>query len=105
MHKLVKHSMLVLLAVMLICASLAPPASAQVEVEKRPPGGAAMAYDLVLLRPLGLVATVGGTAVFVVSLPFSLLGGNVGQASKALVADPLTFTFVRPIGFIPFSYK
>jgi len=39
-----------------------------------------------------------GCAVFIVSLPFSLLGGNTKQASQKLVKDPASFTFVRPLG-------
>lgn len=59
---------------------------------------AAMAMDLVLARPGGLVATVAGTAIFVVSLPFSALGGNTGEAFDSLVATPATYTFRRPLG-------
>jgi len=31
-------------------------------------------------------------------LPFSLLGGNVVEAGKALVVEPVKFTFFRPLG-------
>jgi len=44
--------------------------------------GAFMTADLNLVRPLGIVATVMGCAVFVVSFPFSVIGGNTKQASK-----------------------
>jgi len=47
---------------------------------------------------LGIVATVFGCAVFVVSLPFSALGGNTKQAVQKLVKEPAAFTFVRPLG-------
>ena len=43
------------------------------------PSAFAMTGDLVVARPLGLAMTAIGTAVFVVSLPFSALGGNVGD--------------------------
>ena len=52
----------------------------------------------VVVRPLGLAATVIGGAVFIVTSPFSLLGGNVKPAFDYLVADPFTFTFNRPLG-------
>ena len=103
MHKLVKHSMVVLVAAALLSAGLAAPAYAQVQVEKRPPGAGAMTYDLVLLRPMGIIATAAGAAIFVVSLPFSALGRNVGRAGKKLVVDPFVFTFSRPLGVIQFS--
>jgi hypothetical protein len=57
-----------------------------------------MMFDLVLLRPLGLAATVVGTAFFVVSLPFSILGGNTGEAAKKLMVEPAKYTFTRPLG-------
>jgi ABC-type molybdate transport system permease subunit len=52
----------------------------------------------VVVRPLGLAATVIGGAVFIVTSPFSLLGGNVEPAFNYLVADPFKFTFNRPLG-------
>jgi hypothetical protein len=58
----------------------------------------AMAIDAVAVRPLGLIATALGTGIFLVSLPFSTLGGNVDQAAKSLVVAPARFTFVRPLG-------
>ena len=58
----------------------------------------AMMFDLVLLRPLGLAGFVAGTAVFIVSLPFSLLGGNTGEAAQKLVVAPAKYTFTRPLG-------
>lgn len=57
-----------------------------------------MTIDLIAVRPLGLVAMLGGTLVFVVSLPFSALGGNTDEAWNTLVADPAEYTFQRPLG-------
>lgn len=57
-----------------------------------------MIADALLVRPLGLVATVAGGVVFVVSLPFSLLGKNSGEAFDRLLVDPAAFTFTRPLG-------
>lgn len=54
--------------------------------------------DFILCRPLGMAATIIGTSLFVVSLPLSLLGKNVGQTAKILVVDPAKFTFSRPLG-------
>lgn len=58
----------------------------------------AMIADLVFLRPAGLLAMIGGSIAFVLSLPFSALGGNVGEAAEKLVVDPAMFTFARPLG-------
>ena len=58
----------------------------------------AKAADLIFARPLGLVALVLGSAIFIVSLPFSALGGNAKEASQKLVVDPAKFTFKRALG-------
>jgi len=57
-----------------------------------------MTGDVLLVRPLTLVATVIGAGLFVVSLPFSALGGNVGEAGNTLVATPFKATFMRCLG-------
>lgn len=54
--------------------------------------------DAIVARPLGLVATVLGSALFVVSLPFSAIGGNVGEAADLLVVGPAKETFARCLG-------
>ena len=58
----------------------------------------AMVADAIIARPIGLVTTILGSAVYVVSLPFSLLGGNEKQAREKLVKEPKDFTFRRPLG-------
>jgi hypothetical protein len=57
-----------------------------------------MAGDALVVRPLGICATVIGGAIFVISLPFSALGGNTKPAYDYLLADPFKFTFSRPLG-------
>ncbi len=57
-----------------------------------------MLVDVFLLRPLGLAATVLGTATFIVTLPFSLPTRSADDAAKVLVVKPATYTFARPLG-------
>ncbi|MCC4115485.1 hypothetical protein LLG90_09000 [Aromatoleum toluclasticum] len=57
-----------------------------------------MTADLLLVRPLGLVGTVIGAAVFVVALPFTLPTGSAGDAAHELVGKPFEYTFNRPLG-------
>lgn len=54
--------------------------------------------DALVLRPLGLVATGVGAGVFILTLPFTLPSGSVGDAACSLVADPFAYTFTRPLG-------
>ena len=57
-----------------------------------------MVVDVVVARPLGVLLTTAGAAAFVVSLPFSALGGNVSEAADVLVVKPGKETFVRCLG-------
>lgn len=65
----------------------------------------AMAGDILFVRPIGIVGTAVGTALFIVSVPFSAAGGNTKQAFKKMVAEPAKFTFKRPIGVFPTKYQ
>ena len=55
------------------------------------------AVDLIVARPLGIVAGIVGSTIFVVSLPFTLPSGNVGNAADMLVVQPFQFSFTRKI--------
>lgn len=56
--------------------------------------------DMLVLRPVMMVSTVAGAAAFIVSLPFSALGGNVSDSAQTLVMEPIQYTFYRPLGDI-----
>lgn len=62
------------------------------------PSALAMTGDALLVRPALLATTILGTAVYIVSLPFSLLGGNAEEAGETLVVGPARATFVRCLG-------
>jgi hypothetical protein len=65
---------------------------------RREPTGGEMVLDALVARPLGLVGTVVGAAVWVVSLPFTLPSRSTERAAKQMVAKPAEFTFKRPLG-------
>ena len=98
MHKIVKQSMVFLLIAALVLVPMGTSALAREESLGEKNTAGAMSADLVIVRPLGIVATVLGCAVFIVSFPFSALGGNTKEASQKLVKDPAQFTFKRPLG-------
>jgi len=60
--------------------------------------GSDMVVDLIVTRPIGLAATVVGSAVFVIALPFTLPSGSVGESACALIERPAAYTFMRPLG-------
>ncbi len=78
-------------------------AGSSVVVEK--PTAMAMAGDAVIARPFLLAITVIGSGLFVATLPFSLLGGNVGEAANVLILAPAESTFVRCLGCKNPGYK
>ena len=57
-----------------------------------------MTADIVAARPVGLASTILGTATFIVSSPFSALGGNFEHSFTELVKRPFLYTFKRPLG-------
>ncbi len=66
--------------------------------QEEKPGYLAMMGDLIIARPMLLAVTAVGAAAFVVSLPFSAAGGNIGEAGRELVVRPGAETFVRCLG-------
>ncbi|MGH8728248.1 MAG: hypothetical protein ACREV9_08840 [Burkholderiales bacterium] len=79
----------------------APQAGQDPYEPEAPPSGSSMLVDIVIARPLGLLATVVGAAAWVVSLPFSLPSGSADEAAEALIKEPAAYTFKRPLGEIP----
>jgi hypothetical protein len=57
-----------------------------------------MVVDVVVVRPLGLVATVVGTVLTVVALPFTIPSGSVEASAQHLIVRPAEYTFTRPLG-------
>lgn len=96
MFQFKKVMMAISLALLLVTA-VQPPAMAN---ERGTESGddVAIIFDLVVLRPVGLVTTVAGTIIFVGSLPISLPTLSVGKAFRALVVNPAHYTFVRTLG-------
>ena len=68
------------------------------DLEGKPSAGA-MAFDLLIVRPVGLVATVLGAGLFVLQLPLSMIQGvPPSEPAEKLVVEPAEFTFKRPLG-------
>lgn len=93
-----------LLIIALVTGLLASPVSAadnKGESQRSySPTATDMIVDGLVIRPLSLAATIVGSGLFVVTLPFSAIGGNVDEAGQALVADPAHATFGNCLGCI-----
>jgi hypothetical protein len=51
--------------------------------------------DLIIARPIGVAAGIGGAAVFVVTLPFTIPSGGVNDAANMFIVQPFKFSFKR----------
>lgn len=71
-------------------AAFTQPASAAIEIDENDfgPSYDTMVVDTVVGKPLQLVTAIAGTAAYIVSLPFSLVGGNADQAQQKLFVEP-----------------
>jgi hypothetical protein len=85
------------MGLILSCLILPQSLWAQTAVDEDP-NAFAMAGDLLVARPVGLVMTAGGAAVWLVSLPFTLLSGHAGEAAEKLIVGPGEATFMRCLG-------
>jgi hypothetical protein len=54
--------------------------------------------DVAIVRPGCFLATVGGSVIFVVGLPFAALSKSVKKTADTLVVKPAKATFTRPLG-------
>jgi hypothetical protein len=77
---------------------VAGPVAAQDRLGWDKPSYGEMAADGFVVRPISFVSTVLGTGAWIVTLPFSALGGNAGEAAQELIVRPARFTFTRPLG-------
>ncbi len=57
-----------------------------------------VALDLIVARPIGLGMAVVGSVFFVLTLPFSFVGGNMGEAADILVLGPYKEALWRCLG-------
>lgn len=102
-NRINKFLLVISTALVLSLPQLAVALDDAVVVEK--PSALAMTGDLVLVRPAMFVVTVLGSAVYLVSLPFALMGGNSAEAGQTLVLKPAETTFIRCLGCKHPGYK
>ena len=98
MKRLRQKTLAYILALPLVYGTASLPQSAWAGGGEREPEAAEMILDGLVVRPLSLVATVVGAVAFVITVPFSALGGNVDEAAEMLVFRPSAYTFSRCLG-------
>lgn len=105
-----RNPLLGVAAAAVLAAGMALPVAASADaiheqiMDESRPGEVAMITDVLLARPAYLAGSVFGGIIFVISAPFSLAGGNVGQAWDSLVMTPVSNAFLRCLGCTPVQY-
>lgn len=89
-QRTVKQKAITIAASLSLMAATMQPALAAIEIDETDfgPSYETMVVDTVVGKPLQLVSAVAGTAAYLVSLPFSLIGGNADQAQQKLFVEP-----------------
>lgn len=88
-QRTVKQKAITIAASLSLMAATMQPALAAIEIDETDfgPSYETMVVDTVVGKPLQLVSAVAGTAAYLVSLPFSLIGGNADQAQQKLLLN------------------
>jgi len=98
-------NMKVLRALAMVAALLICQPALSYEANAHGPSGIDMAADLLIGRPVLLATTLVGSAIWLVALPFSALGGNIVASAETLVLEPAKATFVRCLGCSANTYQ
>jgi hypothetical protein len=93
MVEAMKTKLVTLVCVLVLMAGSASPCLATGET-----GSMEAIADVLIVRPGCFVATVLGSALFVVALPVAAISRSIPHTAKVLVVNPAKATFSRPVG-------
>lgn len=96
--EILRRGLVTTAAVTLLSAQVAQAQQAQSRNDASEPGTGEIMADVLIARPIGAAMTAIGAAAFIVTLPFSVAGGDVAEAGEKLVVGPGKETFVRCLG-------
>jgi len=71
---------------------------AQDQSEQDEPSAEAMAFDMLIVRPLGCLSLGLGAILNLIAIPFSGTREKQKEVQKKLVNEPADFVFNRPVG-------
>jgi hypothetical protein len=101
MSRCLKRVSAVLIAVALLLIQVGPAAASTPAQDLENRGQTNLVFDGLILRPLGLVATAVGAAVWAVGVaPFVAITRptDLGQSMDYLIMRPVRYTFSDPLG-------
>ena len=93
----------ILSSLVLICAVVlfsAPLYSQEIYYSsaKTPPTGERVLWDVLVMRPAGIVTCALGLGASIIALPFAAISRSEEGMFNALVTEPFSYTFARPVG-------
>ncbi|HSB05932.1 MAG TPA: hypothetical protein VLK23_12130 [Thermodesulfobacteriota bacterium] len=88
---MMKKELVILLTLILLSAALSVEGWAQTKT----PDEELPMMDLLVARPLGVAAGIAGTALFIVTLPFTIPTKSIDRSAKMFIVDPFNFSFSR----------
>ncbi len=98
MRRLFVVGLMLLCATMFVAAPLYSQETFSDQNEANQPSGEAMLWDILVMRPAGLVTCVLGIGATIVALPFAAPSGSASKVADTLIGEPFAYTFGRPIG-------
>jgi hypothetical protein len=66
--------------------------------DEQAPTGEMILYDLVLVRPVSIVACGIGFVGSLLAMPFSAMSNRDREVSQRLISEPFAYAFTRPLG-------
>ena len=87
-HPIKKNILALSTVIALMMTQQSAQAAIEIDETNFGPSYETMVVDTVVGKPLQLVNAVAGTAAYIVSLPFSAVGGNADQAQQKLFVEP-----------------
>jgi hypothetical protein len=92
-----KKIFLLLLTVSLLVGGLYSTGWAGDNLRKDPMSQGWSLVDLLVARPLSVAAGIGGSAIFVVTLPFTIPSNTTHSAADMFIVQPFQFAFDREV--------
>jgi hypothetical protein len=93
------NKLITLVSVLMLAATVSFADTATTDSDEVTAEGAFLATaDLLVVRPLGVAATVGGFGIFAVASPFAAMADAIDPVYDTLVAKPGEYTFHRDLG-------
>lgn len=93
--RIIKRSIAVWIGMIFLASLSVTPLAA---AEPREPSPDEVAADLLFVRPVALSSIIVGSAIYIITLPFTIPTGNFSLAGRKLVVEPVKYTFSKPLG-------